>query len=198
MALLACLAALAACAPQKPVSYNAPPAAQPHDGRPRVTVRSGDTVYMIARANNVSLRRLIEVNGLEPPYLIHPGESLVLPPPPVHVVQRGETLYGISRQYRIDVYSLAQANNIGPPYTLRIGDQLRVPDAYATQPGTVAASGGEEPAPVQVAPVQQAQPLPPAQQSAAQPPAQQPQTAPSGAPQRTPAGTPAPSGSPRP
>ena len=45
-----------------------------------VAVRPGDSLYKIARRHDVSLRALIEVNRAAPPYVIHPGQTLRLPP----------------------------------------------------------------------------------------------------------------------
>ncbi|WP_045756789.1 peptidoglycan DD-metalloendopeptidase family protein [Xanthomonas albilineans] len=45
------------------------------------TVRHGDTLYAIARANNVTPQDLAGWNRLSPPYTIYPGQSLKLYPP---------------------------------------------------------------------------------------------------------------------
>ena len=66
-------AALAGC------SSGPAPLVQP-GGSGTVVVRSGDSLYKIARRHRVSLRALIDVNRAEPPYVIHPGQRLRLPP----------------------------------------------------------------------------------------------------------------------
>jgi len=43
------------------------------------TVKSGDTVYGIARQNGVDLKEFMQVNGIVPPYTISPGQRLALP-----------------------------------------------------------------------------------------------------------------------
>ncbi len=45
----------------------------------RHTVREGDTLYGISRTYGCEPSLLAAVNGLEPPYLIFPGQSLLLP-----------------------------------------------------------------------------------------------------------------------
>jgi lipoprotein NlpD len=45
------------------------------------TVRRGDTLYAIARANNIAPQDLAAWNRLPPPYTIYPGQSLKLYPP---------------------------------------------------------------------------------------------------------------------
>lgn len=44
-----------------------------------VTVSGNQSIYAIARANNVSMRDIIVLNGLQPPFALRPGQSLVLP-----------------------------------------------------------------------------------------------------------------------
>lgn len=80
----------------KPLSSNQPAAAkpassgQPAKGAPerstpakpqggRVTVKAGDTLYSIARANNVSPQALLKANNLDNNAKIKPGQKLVLP-----------------------------------------------------------------------------------------------------------------------
>jgi murein DD-endopeptidase MepM/ murein hydrolase activator NlpD len=108
-------------------------AAQPPPSRPAASVvaASGDTVYDIARRHRVSVRAVIEANGLRPPYRLRAGQRLVLPRPPSHLVIRGDTLYGISRRYRVGMYALARANGLGPPYTILVGQRLRLPGGSA-------------------------------------------------------------------
>lgn len=43
-----------------------------------VTVRPGDTLYSLARDNDLSLNRLAAINGLHSPYIINPGQVLSL------------------------------------------------------------------------------------------------------------------------
>jgi LysM repeat protein len=45
----------------------------------RYRVRSGDWLLHIAHVEGVSPARLAQANGLEPPYRVYPGQSLVLP-----------------------------------------------------------------------------------------------------------------------
>ena len=45
----------------------------------RHTVEAGDTLWALSRAYGCDPAQLAAVNGLEPPYLIFPGQSLLLP-----------------------------------------------------------------------------------------------------------------------
>lgn len=106
-----------------------------------VVVARGDTLFDIARAQRVSLRDLIEVNRLNPPYVLLVGQVLMLPGQRVHVVEKGDTVYAISRRYGVDMSRLVRLNHIEPPYILYVGDRLILP-ASGGGGGTVLASTG--------------------------------------------------------
>lgn len=93
----------------------------------QVVVRRGDTLYSIARSNNVPLRDVIEANHLIPPYNLYPGQILRMPTARFHIVAKGDTFYNISKRYNVDMSSLSKANNISAPYALRIGQKLVLP-----------------------------------------------------------------------
>ncbi len=92
-----------------------------------IVVRRGDTLYDLSRAHQVSMRDLIEVNRLTPPYHLRVGQLLTLPTVGYHVVVAGDTVYGISRRYRVDMTSLVRANGLRPPYTITVGQSLSLP-----------------------------------------------------------------------
>ncbi len=105
-----------------------------------VTVRRGDSVYLIARRHNVPMKTIIQTNRLSPPYILQPGQVLRLAAPQTYMVSGGDTLYAISRRYGVDMRALAQANGIEPPYTIFPGQRLAVPESYTfaswpSQPG---------------------------------------------------------------
>jgi murein DD-endopeptidase MepM/ murein hydrolase activator NlpD len=45
-----------------------------------VTVGQGMTLYAIAKSNNVTVSKLASYNGLKPPYAVHQGQVLKIPP----------------------------------------------------------------------------------------------------------------------
>ena len=92
-----------------------------------VTVVEGDTVHGIARRHQVSVRGLISVNGLVPPYVLLVGQQLKLPIERFHDVVAGDTLSGIARQYGVAMSSLARANGLSDPYVVVIGQRMRIP-----------------------------------------------------------------------
>lgn len=134
-----------------------------------VTVQPGDTVYALSRRYNRPVRSIIDENGLQPPYLLQPGQQIRMAGGRFHTVQRGETLYSISRAYGVDLYSIAQTNDLGPPYTIAVGQQLRISSsggsAIAAAPATAAPPAGEPSSrgvAVETLPPPSASPQPPA------------------------------------
>lgn len=92
-----------------------------------IFVSRGDTLYKLAQQYNVPVRDLIEANGLAAPYMLLPGQRLLLPLPKLYVVKGGDTLYGLSRQYQVDMAELVRLNGLQQPYTLKAGQTLRLP-----------------------------------------------------------------------
>ena len=100
------------------------------------TVRRGESLYDFAKRYDVPIRRLIEANGLSPPYRLRTGQRLHVPAARFHTVVSGDTVYGISRRYAVDMYSLVRANRLGKPYTIKVGQRLRLPaDASSVRGG---------------------------------------------------------------
>ena len=92
-------------------------------------VKSGDTLYGIARRYGVSVDVLREANQLRNPALLSVGQALLIPrEDALYTVRRGDTLYGIARRYGLPLACLIAANpQIADPNRIRIGQTLRVP-----------------------------------------------------------------------
>ena len=132
------------------------------DGRDNsgvVTVMPGQTLYSIARANDLTPDQLAYANNIAPPYAIRVGQQLTVPgrADPVtpsaryepqtieaanapsnrpqfgrsgtHMVRPGETLFAVGRAYAIDPYTIAEYNRLSEPYDLKVGQTLRIPTA---------------------------------------------------------------------
>ena len=89
-------------------------------------VKKGDTLYSIARRENVPVRALIERNKLKAPYNIYPGQKLVIPRQRIYRVKKGDTLYSIAKRNNMTVAQLARINNLKEPYTLSINQRLKL------------------------------------------------------------------------
>jgi murein DD-endopeptidase MepM/ murein hydrolase activator NlpD len=110
-------------------------------------VQSGETVYAVAERYRVPVRSVIELNRLQPPYRLIPGQPLLLPKPSEHRVAAGDTVYGISRRYGVDMSTLVKLNGIVPPYTIKVGQTLRLPAPVEGEGVAVAAAAPIAPAP---------------------------------------------------
>ncbi len=116
---------------------------RPHadaSGRRYVRVARGDTVTAIARRHGVTVRALVEANGLESPDRLRVGQLLRLPAPGGYTVRPGDSLLGIARRFDIDPQRLARLNRLERPWTLRPGQVLAMP--------VTPAGGGSVPVPV--------------------------------------------------
>lgn len=111
------------------------------------TVRAGETLADIARANGVTVPALAQANGISDPNLIVVGQVLTLPPPTaaavtapvVHRVAAGETLSDIARRYGTTVQSLTAANGIADPNRVGVGQSLTIPTGGSGAATAVAA-----------------------------------------------------------
>lgn len=107
-------------------------------------VRSGDTLWGISRAFRVSLKDLMEVNGLSDNSILREGQTLVIPLEGAYVnggqeeeeslaattkhrVQKGESLWLISRFYGVDMHSIMKANGLDENSILQVGMELIIP-----------------------------------------------------------------------
>jgi len=97
-------------------------------------VKKGDTLWSIARDNNISVAELKEVNNLTSNALSI-GDILKLSNETIetpdigntYIVKKGDTLYSIARKYNISVNELKSLNNL-TSNTLSIGQVLTVPN----------------------------------------------------------------------
>ena len=132
------------------------------------SVRQGETLYSISRGYGVSVRRLIDANGLQPPYTLYPGQRLSIPKASIHVVQRGDTVYGLSQRYGVSMTELSRANGLTQPYAIQVGQRLSIPapGSSSTPAPALVQRSMPQPAPAPATQSQQGQSV----QSAATPP----------------------------
>ena len=102
-----------------------------------VKVKKGDTLYSIARDNNVSVNELKALNGLTT-NVIYVGQVLktsskTAVSSAVYTVKAGDTLWGISRSYKVSVDDLKSWNKL-TSNTLRVGQKLNLAATAVTAP----------------------------------------------------------------
>ncbi|MCC9625249.1 LysM peptidoglycan-binding domain-containing protein [Thalassospira sp. MA62] len=109
------------------------------------TVKSGDTLYSIARTYGVTVSALAAANNITNYSLIYVGQVLIIPgttvtPPPSttvkYTVKSGDTLYKIATMYNTTVAKIATANNITNVNSIYVGQVLIIPTTTVTPPTT--------------------------------------------------------------
>lgn len=111
-------------------------------------VQPGDTLNKVATRFGLYWPDLAAWNQIDYPYIIYPGQSLVVgngsqqpePQPEeaeelIYTVQPGETLMDAARESNIDWTSLARFNQIAPPFKVNAGDLLALPADTDEMPG---------------------------------------------------------------
>lgn len=99
-------------------------------------VVSGDTLWSIARKNNISVSDLLKANNLTSNFL-SVGQVLIIPNEvessgedltnnSLYTVQKGDTLWSISRLFNVTVNDLRKYNNLNSDF-LTIGQTLIIP-----------------------------------------------------------------------
>ncbi|MDE4086017.1 LysM peptidoglycan-binding domain-containing protein [Planococcus maritimus] len=118
----------------------------PPTGGTTYTVKSGDTLYSIAKKFNVTVAALAKANNITNYNLIRVGQVLVIPgttaptPPPAttvkYTVKAGDTLYSIASKYNTTVAAIASANKITNTSLISVGQVLIIPVKQAPPPVT--------------------------------------------------------------
>ena len=103
------------------------------------TVRRGDTLSQIAKAYGVTIAHLVEINGIQNPNLIYPGQKIRITESNsttlnetvqntryTYIVRKGDTLSQIAKIYGVSVSYLARINNISNPNLIYPGQRIRI------------------------------------------------------------------------
>ena len=120
----------------------------PVEGANYYTVKSGDSLWSIAKKYNVSVVDLKEANGLTSSMLTI-GDVLKIPTVEeekpkenVYVVKSGDSLYKIAQNYDTTVSEIMQLNNLTST-ALSIGQQLQIPTQTTTTTSTYTVKSGD-------------------------------------------------------
>ncbi len=108
------------------------PAAAQEQG-PVYVVQPGDTLYSIAQRFGVDAQEIIELNGIQDPALLRPGDRLVIPGFEgvsglliTREIGYGETLAVAARRFGVGPGDLARLNRVLNPEQLYVGQALIV------------------------------------------------------------------------
>ncbi len=107
-------------------SYNSSSA----DNNKYYIVKKGDSLYSIARSNNMTVDKLKSLNNLTS-NILSIGQKLIISSGSkvsnnVYVVKKGDTLWSIANNFNVSVNDLKNANNKSNN-SLSIGEQLIIP-----------------------------------------------------------------------
>ena len=100
-------------------------------------MQRGNTLSQIAQTYGVTVSHIVEMNDIQNPNLIYPGQKLRITEStnktlnPVvqnnyYTVRSGDTLSGIARRYGISVQYLVNLNGISNPNLIYVGQMLKV------------------------------------------------------------------------
>lgn len=102
------------------------------DGMPQlVIVKKGDSLGSLSQKYAVSVALITEKNKLKSPFVLKPGQKLILMGPKIHIVQQDENLYEIAIQHKVPVKELIKENNLPSEQFLQTGQQLVLPTKAA-------------------------------------------------------------------
>lgn len=139
-------------------------------------VQAGDTLRAIAERYGVDPLVVAKANGLSDPFVVQPGQSVVVPggkvpeaapaptaapeapaPTPIpsttYAVKEGDSLAGIADSFGVEIRQIIDANGLADPYVLQPGQQLVIPGDHpvvaraATSSSTTRAAAAVAPAP---------------------------------------------------
>ena len=139
------------------------------------TVTEGDSVSSIADSFGVDLGTIVNANGLSEPYVLQPGQQLIIPgarqastsssrastpaqPHTSYTVQQGDSLSQIADSFGVSLDAIVNVNNLRDPSNLQPGQQLVIPGATHAvvqskpAPAPVVRAPVPAPRPVAVAP----------------------------------------------
>lgn len=93
----------------------------------------------IAEKFNVSVNSIIWANNLNDSTILHPGDTIKIPPVSglVYSVAAGETMQALADKYKVDIAKIAEQNRLAVGQELLIGQQIIIPGAIKIVPPKV-------------------------------------------------------------
>ena len=108
------------------------------------TIKSGDTLYNLARKYNTTVDAIMKINPGINPNNLKVGQVICIPQaaPPVpscpdgflYTIRAGDTIYNLGRKFNVPVQDIINANPGIDPDNLQIGQVICIPDAAPPMP----------------------------------------------------------------
>lgn len=95
------------------------------------TIKSGDTLWKIAKQHGTSPTALMRANNLKST-MLNIGQKIQVPDKYTHFVNYGDTLWKIAQKYGVNVQDIIKLNGIKNPAALYIGQKIKIPQKKAT------------------------------------------------------------------
>ena len=101
----------------------------------RYTIKSGDSLWLIARRFNTSIPKLAQLNGLDPQRYLRPGRTIHIPTAGntapnaqvvKYVVRKGDSLWLIAKRFNTSIPKLRSWNRLHRRHHLQPGQQLKI------------------------------------------------------------------------
>ena len=98
-------------------------------------VKSGDNLINIAKNNNTTTTKIIELNNLKKPYIIKIGQKLKIQKGikvkndnynNFYIVKSGDNLINIAKNNNTTTRKIIELNNLKKPYIVKIGQKLKI------------------------------------------------------------------------
>lgn len=100
------------------------------------TVKSGDSLGLIAERNGSSIRAIAASNGISENSILREGQELRFPSIKgvLYKIKKGETLWDISFANDVSVEKIVEANSLDSPDKLKIGQEIILPGIDKIKP----------------------------------------------------------------
>lgn len=106
------------------------------------TVKIGDTLWSIAKKNNISVNELKSINNLSS-NLLSIGQKIIIPQNnDIYIVKSGDTLYSIAEKNNTSVSNIMRTNNLSSNL-LVIGQKLQIPKTKITSDNIYIVKNGD-------------------------------------------------------
>ncbi len=138
-----------------PGSVTPPPTTCP-SGSFSYTIRSGDTLYLLAQRYNTTVEAIMRINPGINPNNLQIGQMICIPgsvtPPPTtcpsgsfsYTIRSGDTLYLLAQRYNTTVEAIMRINPGINPNNLQIGQMICIPGSVTPPPPTRCPAGSFE------------------------------------------------------